>query len=247
MTAVPWRPGQCWTCALPSPAEHSLSFSWQALNGSDLPSAPPLLPGGPVSLDKCIVSWFELALQGKDMKASLQTASNDKSQFVQRDHYKAECNPVGSSMSSQGVERFANWKRMQQISLHLWHLSWLFFLSFLLCFFFFGTWKREHNGNSVNSRIEVRSHKQVCLQSWDGPADSVSDDSFTASSSAVFGGVELDASSTSSSSSLKYAAWSNGQKQLPGRVDNRQAWRFTWWNRTPAGSWWMQSLDLTDR
>lgn len=54
MTALPWRPGQCWTCALPSAAEHSLFFSWQALLGSDLPLVPPLVLGGPVWLDKCI-------------------------------------------------------------------------------------------------------------------------------------------------------------------------------------------------
>lgn len=37
------------------------------------------------------------------------------------------------------------------------------------------------------------------------------------------------------------------QKQLSGPADNKRAWRFTWWSRTPAGSWQMQSLDLTGR
>lgn len=203
--------------------------------------------GGLYHWTNASVSWFEPTHQGKDMKVSLQTASNDKSQFIQGDNYKAECNPAGSSKSSQGAERFANWNRMLQISLHLWHLFWLFFLSSLLCFFFFGTWRRKPWKYS-KSRIQVRSHKQVlqevrltcwfCLW-WLLYSIFIS----CVWRSGAWRFLRFLVFFTEIRSVVKRVT----QKQLSGPADNKQAWRFTWWSRTPAGSWQMQSPDLTGR
>lgn len=58
-TVLPWRPGRCWTCDLPSTAEGSWSSFWLALTGfvqqrwlAGLPLAPPPLSVRPVWLDE---------------------------------------------------------------------------------------------------------------------------------------------------------------------------------------------------
>lgn len=90
----------------------------------------------------------------------------------------------------------------------------------------------EKHRHIVNPGFK-RGDRQVVFRGGNRPADSVSDDSFTVSSSAVmffssaFAGAELEASSSVSSSSLECAA-QPGQKALSGPEDNLQPRRVTW-------------------